>query len=73
MSFPISATALVSDAPVGGHVSWRKEKVQLREPGEDELLVKIVASGVCHTDIAISSSSRLEARSAMSRRATKFS
>jgi len=55
MSFPISATAIVSDAPNGSHVSWRKEKVQLREPGEDELLVKIIASGVCHTDIAISS------------------
>jgi Zn-dependent alcohol dehydrogenase len=55
MSFPISATAIVSDAPNGAHVSWRKAKVQLREIGEDELLVKIIASGVCHTDIAISS------------------
>lgn len=54
MSFPISATAIVSDAPNGTHPQWRKEKVQLREPGEDELLVKIVASGVCHTDVALS-------------------
>lgn len=54
MSHPISATAIVSDAPNGTQPSWRKEKVQLREPGDDELLVKIVASGVCHTDIAIS-------------------
>lgn len=54
MSHPISATAIISDAPDGTHPSWRKEKVQIREPGEDELLVKIIASGVCHTDIAIS-------------------
>ncbi|KAJ4984192.1 putative alcohol dehydrogenase [Stagonosporopsis vannaccii] len=54
MSYPISATAIVSDAPNGDHPSWRKETVQIREPGEDELLVKIIASGVCHTDIAIS-------------------
>lgn len=55
MSYPISATAIVSDAPKDNHLSWRKEKVQLRQPGDDELLVRIIASGVCHTDIAISS------------------
>jgi Zn-dependent alcohol dehydrogenase len=54
MSYPISATAIISDAPNGTHPQWRKDKVQLREPGEDELLVRIVASGVCHTDIALS-------------------
>lgn len=54
MSHPISATAIISDVPNGTHPSWRKEKVQIREPGEDELLVRIIASGVCHTDIAIS-------------------
>ena len=54
MSYPISATAIISDAPKGTHPQWRKQKVQLREPGEDELLVRIVASGVCHTDVAIS-------------------
>ncbi|KAH6629375.1 hypothetical protein C7974DRAFT_413179 [Boeremia exigua] len=54
MSHPISAKAIISDTPNGTHPVWRMEKVQLREPGEDELLVKIIASGVCHTDIAIS-------------------
>lgn len=54
MSHPISATAIVSDAPNGTHPAWRKERIQLRAPGEDEILVKIIASGVCHTDIAIS-------------------
>lgn len=54
MSYPNSATAIVSDAPNGTHPQWRKAQVQLREPGENELLVRIIASGVCHTDIAIS-------------------
>ncbi|KZM18611.1 uncharacterized protein EKO05_0000674 [Ascochyta rabiei] len=54
MSYPISTTAIVSDAPDGTHPRWRIVKVQLREPNEDELLVRIVASGICHTDIAIS-------------------
>ncbi|KAF9693258.1 hypothetical protein EKO04_008597 [Ascochyta lentis] len=54
MSYPISATAIVSDAPNGAHPQWRREKVQLREPDEDELLVRIIATGVCHTDVALS-------------------
>ncbi|KAF1354267.1 NAD(P)-binding protein [Lizonia empirigonia] len=54
MSYPISATAIVSDAPNGTHPQWRKAQVQLREPGEDELLVRIIASGVCHAEIALS-------------------
>ena len=58
MSHPISATAIVSEAPNGDHPVWHKEKLQLREPGEDEVLVKIIASGVCHTDIAVSSYSQ---------------
>lgn len=54
MSHPILATAIISDAPNGKNPSWRKENVQIRQPEEDELLVRIIASGVCHTDIAIS-------------------
>ncbi|KAH3981109.1 hypothetical protein HBI56_053370 [Parastagonospora nodorum] len=53
-AYPISTTAIVSDAPKDGHVQWRKEKVQIREPLEDEVLVRIVASGICHTDVAMS-------------------
>ncbi|KAF2998938.1 hypothetical protein E8E13_006515 [Curvularia kusanoi] len=54
MSHPISTTAIVSYAPNGDHPVWQREKVHLREPGDDELLVKIIASGICHTDVAIS-------------------
>jgi Zn-dependent alcohol dehydrogenase len=31
---------------------WRLQDVLAREPGEHELLIKIVATGICHTDIA---------------------
>jgi Zn-dependent alcohol dehydrogenase len=31
---------------------WRYQDVFVREPGEHELLIKIVATGICHTDIA---------------------
>jgi aryl-alcohol dehydrogenase len=29
------------------------ETLELREPGPEEVLVKLVASGVCHTDITM--------------------
>lgn len=31
------------------------EKVELRQPREDEVLVRVVAAGLCHTDIAMKS------------------
>ncbi|MBC7567009.1 MAG: zinc-dependent alcohol dehydrogenase, partial [Pedobacter sp.] len=27
------------------------EEVKVREPGENEILVKVIACGVCHTDL----------------------
>ncbi|KAL5114609.1 hypothetical protein ACEQ8H_007514 [Pleosporales sp. CAS-2024a] len=52
---PIATTAIVSDAPRDGNVQWRKTTVHLREPRDDEVLVRILASGICHTDLAMSS------------------
>ncbi|KKY13601.1 putative alcohol [Diplodia seriata] len=45
-----TARAIVSRAPLndGG---WKIEDVKVRDVGDDELLVRIVASGICHTDI----------------------
>jgi Zn-dependent alcohol dehydrogenase len=53
-AYPISTTAIVTDAPKDGRMQWRKAKVQLRELLEDGILVRIVASGICHTDVAMS-------------------
>jgi len=54
-SYSITTTAILSGAPKDGHVQWRKEEIKLREPLEDEVLVRILASGICHTDVALSS------------------
>lgn len=45
-----AARAIVSRGPLndGG---WKIEDVKVRDVGDDELLVRIVASGICHTDI----------------------
>lgn len=42
--------ALVSRGPVS-HGKWSIEPVKLRELEDDEVLVEIVASGICHTDL----------------------
>lgn len=44
--------AIVAYEPLDGHVNWKLEKVQMRDIKADELLVRIVATGVCHTDMA---------------------
>lgn len=54
-AYPISTTAIISDVPKDGQLQWRKEKVQLRAPLDDEVLVRIIASGICHTDVAMTS------------------
>ncbi|KAF2019978.1 GroES-like protein [Aaosphaeria arxii CBS 175.79] len=53
-AFLLSTAAIVSAAPEDGCLQWRKETVRLRTPLSDEVLVRIVASGICHTDITMS-------------------
>ena len=38
------------------------EEVDVDDPRPDEVLVRIVASGICHTDIAVSTHSRQSGR-----------
>ncbi|KAK8152921.1 zinc-binding dehydrogenase [Phyllosticta citrichinensis] len=47
---PIKTQALVSRGPFS-EGKWAIEDVTLREPREDEVVVEIVASGICHTDL----------------------
>jgi len=49
-SSPTVSEALVSRGPFSSG-GWSLEKVVLREPKPEEVLVEIVASGICHTDI----------------------
>ena len=47
-----SARAIVSRGPLS-EGQWNLEDVTVRPIKEDELLVDIIASGICHTDILI--------------------
>lgn len=51
---PVSGRALVAHEPVDGQVNWTLENVTLRKLGPKELIVRIVATGICHTDIVFS-------------------
>ncbi|KAI9713041.1 MAG: hypothetical protein M1820_001026 [Bogoriella megaspora] len=42
--------AIVSHGPLSSG-QWKLEEVKLRDIGPDELLIDILASGICHTDI----------------------
>lgn len=46
-----STTAIVARAPQDGKRNWKLEQLQLRAPSENEAIVEMVASGVCHTDL----------------------
>ncbi|VZI13341.1 unnamed protein product [Fusarium fujikuroi] len=46
-----STTAIVAHAPQDGKRNWKLEQLQLRAPSENEAIVEMVASGVCHTDL----------------------
>lgn len=48
----VSARAIVAYEPSDGQkVNWKLENVAVRELKPDELLVRIVATGICHTDV----------------------
>ncbi|KAI8938585.1 hypothetical protein NX059_004463 [Plenodomus lindquistii] len=53
MAYPNSTTAILSDAPKDSSLQWRKASVKVRDPLADEVLVRIIASGLCHTDVAL--------------------
>jgi D-arabinose 1-dehydrogenase-like Zn-dependent alcohol dehydrogenase len=54
-SIAMSARAIVAHEPTQGVPKWKLEDVTLRKLENNELLVRIVATGVCHTDIVFAS------------------
>jgi Zn-dependent alcohol dehydrogenase len=46
--------AIVAREPTT-HPTWGIEEVDIGSPADDEVLVKITATGICHTDILLSS------------------
>jgi Zn-dependent alcohol dehydrogenase len=47
----MSARAIVSYEPVEGVPNWKLEDVTLRPLQSNELLIRLVATGICHTDL----------------------
>lgn len=48
----IHCRALVTHAPIDGKSQWSMENINVPSIKADELLIRIVASGICHTDNA---------------------
>lgn len=46
----MESQALVARGPFS-EGKWAIENVRLREPEDDEVIVEMVASGICHTDL----------------------
>jgi Zn-dependent alcohol dehydrogenase len=50
----VLAKAIVAREPAPDFkVNWSLEEIEINSPGEDEVFVPIVASGICHTDILL--------------------
>jgi Zn-dependent alcohol dehydrogenase len=51
---PYPCLAVVASAPSpGGQPHFSLDKLSLRDLRDDECLVEMVATGICHTDVAI--------------------
>jgi Zn-dependent alcohol dehydrogenase len=52
----VTTEAIVAREPAQLHgVNWSIEKVDVFPPGDGEILVEIRATGICHTDLLLSS------------------
>ncbi|ORY10401.1 chaperonin 10-like protein [Clohesyomyces aquaticus] len=52
--YTINTKAIVTTPSKDGKLNWNMHNVKLRNPHEDEVLVRVVAVGICHTDIVMS-------------------
>lgn len=43
--------AIVCRSPSGGNREWALEQVAIAPAADDEAIVELVASGICHTDL----------------------
>lgn len=51
---PTMTRAIVTRHPNNAELNWNLENVTVPTIQDDEILVRIVASGICHTDIGFS-------------------
>jgi len=52
---PATAQAFFAHEPADGKVKFTLEDVLVRELKDDEVLVRMVATGICHTDLIFAS------------------
>jgi Zn-dependent alcohol dehydrogenase len=52
MSSSLAIIAREPDQPLT--LNWSLEQVEISSPSDDEVLVEMHATGICHTDIALS-------------------
>lgn len=52
----ITARAIVAHEPIDNKPSWKIEDVTLRALKPNELLIRIIATGICHTDLVFGAS-----------------
>lgn len=51
----IQTQAIVCRSPENGERKWALEQVSLSPLADDEVIVEIVAAGICHTDVVCGS------------------
>lgn len=52
----VVAQAIIAREPTPDSiVNWSLEEIKVNPPGDEEVLVQITASGICHTDIFLTS------------------
>ena len=49
-----SVSAIVTHEPQDGNPTWTLRDVSLREIGINEVLIRVIATGICHTDLFFS-------------------
>jgi Zn-dependent alcohol dehydrogenase len=54
MSSTTQTSAIVTSTPVDNVLQWKLETIEVQPLAENELLIDVVASGLCHTDITAS-------------------
>lgn len=54
MSTSSQTSAIITFKPVDNVLQWKLETLEVQPLAENELLLDIVASGLCHTDITAS-------------------
>ena len=51
----MTTEAIVCHPPKDGERQWKLESIRLTPPGKEDVIVEMVSSGICHTDLGCGS------------------